>query len=284
MTPVRPTRAVTIAAVISDVDGSLVTDDKVLTAPTRAAVAALAAHGIIFTIVSSRPPRGLRMLLDALKIAMPFGSFNGAVIARPDLSEIETHLLSREVARRAVEMLDAYQIPAWVFAGPDWLLRDAQGPLVALEQRTLGFAPTVVEDFGGRLDAAAKIVGASVDFDRLATCERDMRAALGGTASVVRSQPYYLDITDPHADKGAALLELSRLIKVRPANIAAIGDGHNDIAMFRRSGLAIAMGNADPDVQRAADVVTDSNREDGFAKAVDRFILHAMPLPCAEAP
>jgi Cof subfamily protein (haloacid dehalogenase superfamily) len=214
---------------------------------------------------------------------MPFGSFNGAVIARPDLSEIESHFLSPEIARRAVEMLDAHQVPAWVFAGPDWLLREAQAPLVAWEQRTLGFAPTVVGDFGSRLDAAAKIVGASADFDRLAKCELDMRAAFGRDAFVVRSQPYYLDITDPHADKGTALVELSRLIKVPATNIAAIGDGHNDIAMFRCCGLAIAMGNADPDVQRAADVVTDSNREDGFAKAVERFILHAVPLPCSEA-
>ena len=57
------------------------------------------------------------------------------------------------------------------------------------------------------------------------------------------------------------------------AEIAAIGDGRNDVAMFERSGLSIAMGNAAPEVQRAADFVTDSNSEDGFAHAIERFIL-----------
>ena len=57
------------------------------------------------------------------------------------------------------------------------------------------------------------------------------------------------------------------------AEIAVIGDGGNDVAMFERSGLSIAMGNASPEVRRAADFVTDSNSEEGFANAIERFIL-----------
>jgi hydroxymethylpyrimidine pyrophosphatase-like HAD family hydrolase len=100
-----------------------------------------------------------------------------------------------------------------------------------------------------------------------------VRAALADQASVARSQPYYLDITHPLANKGIALSELARLLAVPREEIAVIGDGGNDIAMFERSGLSIAMGNAGPEVQQAADFVTDSNREDGFANAVERFIL-----------
>jgi hypothetical protein len=60
---------------------------------------------------------------------------------------------------------------------------------------------------------------------------------------------------------------------VSPAQIAVIGDGSNDVAMFEQSGLSIAMGNASPEVQQAADLVTDSNEDEGFAKAIERFIL-----------
>ena len=95
----------------------------------------------------------------------------------------------------------------WVFSGQDWLVRDPDGPYVALEERTVGFRPTMVEDFGRALDTAAKIVGVSKDFELLAQCERDVRAALGDQcAFVARSQPYYLDITHPLANKGAALV------------------------------------------------------------------------------
>jgi Cof subfamily protein (haloacid dehalogenase superfamily) len=262
-----------ISALVSDVDGTLVTDDKILTARAEAAVAKLRASGIIFAVISSRPPRGLRMLLEALAITTPVCGFNGGVIATPDLSVITEHLLSPETARRAVDMLDVPQVQVWVFSGQDWLVRDAHGPYVGLEERTVGFRPTVVENFGHALDSAAKIVGVSEDFELLARCERDLRATLADRATVVRSQPYYLDITHPLANKGAALSELARLLAVPLAEIAVIGDGGNDVAMFERSGLCIAMGNASPEVQRAADFVTDSNREDGFANAIERFIL-----------
>ena len=262
-----------ISAVVSDVDGTLVTDDKILSARARAAVAELHARGIVFTIVSSRPPRGLRMLFAPLEITTPIGSFNGGVIATPDLSVITEHLLMPQVARRAVDMLGAHGAQSWVFAGQDWLVRDSDGPYIGREERTLGFRPTIVEDFGPVLDVAAKIVGVSTDFELVARCERDIRAVLADQASVARSQPYYLDITHPLANKGIALSELAKLLAIPLAEIAVIGDGGNDVAMFERSGLSIAMGNASPEVRQAADFVTDSNHEDGFANAIERFIL-----------
>ena len=261
------------SAVISDVDGTLVTDDKALTARAEAAVAELRASGILFSIISSRPPRGLRMLIERLGIETPVGGFNGGVIATPDLAVVTEHLLSSQVARRAVDTLNARGVEVWVFSGQNWLLRDPDGPYVPLEQHTVGFRPTIVEDFGSALDAAAKIVGVSKDFDLLEQCEHDVQAALADSAFVARSQRYYLDITHPLANKGVALTEIAKLLGIPLTEIAAIGDGSNDVAMFERSGLSIAMGNASPQVQRAADFVTESNRDDGFANAIEQFIL-----------
>jgi len=263
------------SAVVSDVDGTLVTDDKRLTERTRAAAAELRASGIIFSIISARPPRGLRMLLDPLGITTPLSGFNGGVITTPELSPITEHLLSPDAARCAVSLLDTQDVQVWVFSGQNWLVRDSDGPYVGFEERTVGFQPTVVDNFGQSLDAANKIVGVSKEFAILAQRERDVRAALADHATVVRSQSYYLDITHPLANKGVALSEIARLLEVPLAEIAVIGDGGNDVTMFERSGLSIAMGNASPAVQRAADFVTDSNRDDGFANAVERFILSA---------
>jgi len=261
------------SAVISDVDGTLVTDDKVLTACAQAAVAELRASGIHFSIISSRPPRGLRMLIERLGIETPVGGFNGGVIATPDLAVVTEHLLPSQVARCAVDALNARGVEVWVFSGQDWLSRDPDGPYVPLEQHTVGFRPTIVEDFGSALDAAAKIVGVSKDFDLLEQCELDVRVALTSSAFIVRSQRYYLDITHPLANKGVAVTEIAKLLGIPLTEIAVIGDGSNDVAMFERSGLSIAMGNASPQVQRKADFITDSNRHDGFAKAIERFIL-----------
>jgi Cof subfamily protein (haloacid dehalogenase superfamily) len=270
--------------VISDVDGTLITDDKILSARSVAAAAELRSSGIIFSVISSRPPRGLRNLITSLGIDAPVAGFNGGVLATANLAIIAAHLLAPDIARRTVQMLDARGLEAWVFSGQDWLLRQPDAPYVGLEARTVAFGPTPVDDFGPALDTTAKIVGVSTNFEALAQCERDLRAALGAQASVVRSQPYYLDVTHPLANKGDALSHLARLMQVPLAEVATIGDGHNDIAMFERSGLSIAMGNASPEVQRAADFVTTSNGEDGFARAIERYILSAdTPAPVEAA-
>ena len=273
MTPSPRNVSSKISTLVSDVDGTLVTDDKVLTARTQAAVAKLHACDIKFAIISSRPPRGLGMLLRPLGITTPVCGFNGGVIATCDLTVITEHLLSPEIARRAVSLLDPHDVQVWVFSGQDWLVRDPDGPYVGFEERTVGFQPTLVDNFGQSLNVANKIVGVSKEFEFLARRERDVRAALGDQASVARSQSYYLDITHPLANKGVALSEIARLLGVPLAEIAVIGDGGNDVAMFERSGLSVAMGNASPAVQRAANFVTDSNRDDGFANAVERFIV-----------
>ena len=262
-----------ISAVVSDVDGTLVTDDKTLTARSRAAVAELHAAGVAFTVVSSRPPRGLRDLVRTLRITAPMAGFNGGVIAGPDLSVLAAHPLAPDVARRTVALLDERNVEVWVFAGEDWLLRRADETHVGLEKRTVRFEPRVVADFEPFLDSAAKIVGVSADFEHLARCEREIRPALANEATVARSQPYYLDITHPFANKGCALTRIAALLCVPLAEIAVVGDGANDVAMFERAGLSIAMGNASADVRQAADCVTASNGKDGFAVAVERFVL-----------
>jgi Cof subfamily protein (haloacid dehalogenase superfamily) len=262
-----------ISAVVSDVDGTLVTDDKVLTARTRDAVAGLRACGIAFAIISSRPPRGLCMLIDSLGITTPIAGFNGGLVTTPGLSPLTQHLMSPAAAREAVEIIEAHGAEAWLFHGEDWLARDPAGPYVGLEEKTILYPPIIVEDFGRARDAASKIVAVSDDFDLLTRLEPIARAALAERATVVRSQPYYLDFTHPLANKGVALSELAKLLEIPPAEIAVIGDGGNDVAMFERGGLSIAMGNAAPQVQRAADFVTDPNNQDGFAKAVERYVL-----------
>jgi len=272
MTSRRPA-ATKILAIVSDVDGTLVTNDKQVTDDTLAAVAAVRKAGIPFSIISSRPPRGMAPLMKLLGVDTPSAGFNGGVIVAPDLSFLQQHLVSSESARRTTDFLAGRGIDTWVFSGQDWLLQNRAGPYVEHETRTVGFPPIAVSQFGKALDTAAKIVGVSTNPQLLIDCENDLAKLLGSVATVVRSQLYYLDITDRLANKGASLLELAKLLGVLPAEIAVIGDGGNDVTMFEKSGLSIAMGNAEPAVKKKADFVTASNGEEGFAMAIERFIL-----------
>lgn len=262
-----------IKLLLADVDGTLVTTEKVLTPRAIAAVQALRARGIGFAITSGRPPRGMAMLTGPLGIDTPVAGFNGGMWVNPDLSTIEAHTLPRETADRAVALLLSDGLDVWVYSGRDWLVHRADGPHVAREAWTVKFEPRVVTDFGAALDSAVKIVGIGDDPVLMQAAEGRVQAALGDSASATRSQPYYLDITHPQANKGAAVQWLAQRLGMSTDQIATIGDQLNDVLMFRRSGLSIAMGNASEAVQTQAGRVTASSEEEGFAIAVERFIL-----------
>jgi Cof subfamily protein (haloacid dehalogenase superfamily) len=263
-----------ISLVVADVDGTLVTAEKVLTPRAAAAVKALQQAGIDFAITSGRPPRGMAMLIHPLALRTPIAGFNGGVFVKPDMSVIEEHVLDRDVARRAIDVVLRNGLDVWVYDDKDWFVRDPGAPHVAREQRTVQFPPTVVANFDDGLGHAIKIVGVSDDHDRVARCEKEAQEILGRQASAARSQPYYLDITHPDANKGTVVETLSEFLSVPIGEIATIGDMPNDVLMFRNSGLSIAMGNASADVQAQADVTTASHDDEGFAKAMERFILH----------
>lgn len=265
-----------ISLVVADVDGTLVTEDKVLTPRARQAVKALHGAGIGFAITSGRPPRGMTMLVEPLALETPIAGFNGGVFVHPDMAVIEEHVLPAEVARRAVEVILGHRMDVWVYSAQNWLVRDPKAPHVAREQWTVKFPPTLVHDFGAALEHASKIVGVSDDLALVAGCEKDAQTALGEAASAARSQPYYLDVTHPAANKGTVIATLSRLLAVPADEIATIGDMPNDVLMFAKSGLSIAMGNASDEVKAQADCVTDSYNDDGFASAMERFVLAAV--------
>jgi Cof subfamily protein (haloacid dehalogenase superfamily) len=264
-----------ISLLLADVDGTLVTHEKVLTERARNAVHSLHAAGIRFAITSGRPPKGMAMLIEPLALQTPIAGFNGGLFVHPDLTIIEERELAPDVAKQAFDVILKHELDAWVYSGNDWLVRDPAAPHVDREAWTVKFRPKAVQDFGRGLEKAVKIVGVSDDLERVKRCESNAQAALGNRATAARSQPYYLDVTHPDANKGFVAGYLSRLLHIPEEEIATIGDQPNDVLMFKRSGFSIAMGNASDEVKQQAAAVTDSYDDEGFAKAVERFLLGA---------
>ena len=263
-----------IKLLLADVDGTLVTQDKVLTGEAIAAAQELRDAGIMLALTSGRPPRGMSMLIAPLKLEGEIAGFNGGVFVKPDLSVIESHLLDFAAAKETLQLILDQGLDAWLYTEKEWLIRDAKAPHVARETWTVKFDARVVPEFtDADLKDAVKIVGVSDDLDKVAACEKLAQQKLGDKASAARSQPYYLDVTHPQANKGAVVLSLAKLQNISPDQIATIGDMPNDVLMFRKSGFSIAMGNSSDEVKSQASAVTDSNQAEGFAQAVRKFIL-----------
>ena len=262
-----------IRLVLSDVDGTLVTSDKTLTDASVAAVARLRAAGVAFAVTSGRPPRGMAMLVEPLALSTPIAGFNGGLVVDPTMRVLEERSLPQELVPAIIEELDAHGLDVWCYRGVEWLVRDANGVHVAQETATVQFPPRVCAGFDGLAEGMAKVVGVSDDPSAVAAATEAARERFGDGVSASTSQPYYLDVTHPEANKGCVVTYLSAELGIDPSEIATIGDMPNDVLMFARSGLSIAMGNGDREVHRSARHVTRSNDEDGFAYAIDRFVL-----------
>ena len=265
-----------IALVLADVDGSLVTQEKELTPEAIQAVHDLKAAGIKFAVTSGRPPEGMKMLIEPLGIDTAIAGFNGGVTTKPDLKTvIESFDISSEDAKNAVAFLDKAGVDVWVYNHKSWMVRKLDAPHVDREAWTVKFKPEVVEDFTGkRLRDVVKIVGVSDDYKLISDIEAKAQDEFGGNVEVASSQPYYLDFTHAKANKGEVVESLSRTLGIPKEQIATIGDMPNDVNMFRKSGMSIAMGNASDAVKAKATHTTDSNENNGFAKAINKYILN----------
>ncbi len=263
-----------IRLVLADVDGTLVTPDKRVTERSRSAVRKLADANVAFAVPRGRPPRGMSMLVEPLALRTPIAGFNGGMLVSPDMTRAEIRAVPPALVPRIVGDLIDRGLDAWIYQWNDWLLRDPNAPHADREQRTVQFPPTVTADLESHVGGVVKIVGVTDDPARMEACEEQIRERFGEHVSVARSQPYYLDVTNPSANKGEVLRRLARELDVPLEATATLGDMPNDVLMFALSGLSIAMGQASEDVKRSARRVTKSNREDGFAEAIERYVLH----------
>ena len=262
-----------ISAVLTDVDGTLLGKDKVLTERALGAVKSLRERGIIFTITSGRPPFGMRALVEPLGLTMPMAAFNGAVIALPDLSILDERQLPGYLVPALIDMIQAHGLDIFLFRSNDWYVRSLDVPHASREASIIQRPPVVASNFESVLTGVVKVVGVSDDHPRVTACETAVQKQFGTHVSAACSQPYYLDVTHPSANKGVVIERLSRYLKIPMDRIAVLGDQASDVLMFRKSGLSIAMGNASDEVKRQATFVTTSFGEEGFANAVEQFIL-----------
>ena len=262
-----------IRLVLADVDGTLVTQEKVLTEKAKAAVAKLKDAGITFAITSGRPPGGMQTVIKDLTLTTVVAGFNGGVYVTPRLDPIVTRDLPKDAAARALELITSHGLVAWLYTDTVWFVQDTKGPHVDREAWTVGFKPEVTSDYSAYVGQTAKIVGVSDDHDAVAACEKVVQEELGHQVSAARSQPYYLDVTHPAANKGSVVDFLSAVYLIPRSSIATIGDMPNDVLMFEKSGMSIAMGNASELVQAEANFVSHTNEDEGFAHAMETFVL-----------
>ena len=169
-----------IRLMLADVDGTLVTQDKLLTDRAIEAVHRMNDAGILFAVTSGRPPKGMSMLLEPLALTTPIAAFNGGMIVDDQMQTIEQRTVPADVVGPVIELIASFGLDVWVYQEKDWLLQNDKGPHVDREAWTVKFPPKVVANYEGVTDGVSKITGVSDDKAKLdqatAAAQAEVRA------------------------------------------------------------------------------------------------------------
>ncbi|EKK20117.1 Phosphatase YidA [Fructilactobacillus florum 8D] len=265
-----------IKLVAIDVDGTLLNENNELAPETIAAVKQARAAGAKIVICSGRPLSGIHPYLDPLEISgdQEYAiAFNGAVaetvsgkILFQDNVNYEDYL---EVEMMAREMGVHFQIEAvngiYVLNRDISLYSSYESQLVSLAMnyrapeeitREYQICKLMFVDEPAKIDAA----------------NHNLPLSIKERMNVVKSTPVFLEFMNKRAGKGNALEQLTKSLGLTPENVMAIGDQENDLSMIKYAGLGVAMGNGIDDVKQNAQFITKTNRENGVAFALDKFV------------
>ncbi len=260
-----------------DLDGTLLTPQRTITPRTYVALRQAVAGGIKLVIATGQTLAVLRAVCAALPLNVPQIIYNGAIIA--DIQNGTTvyeqlvpaeHILSTLALLRRMHLHRVYHTHQRVYVDEgtptarNWYRPPVPPVIEVPEVESLYPQPCI------------KLVGVG-DAATLREKREELERTLAGQLYVTQASRHLLEFLHPQVSKGNALITLARLLAVRPEEVAAIGDNHNDIGMLQFAGLGIAMGNAHEEVKAAADHVTSSNAEEGVARAIEEKILPFLP-------
>lgn len=262
-----------ISLVISDIDGTLITSNHEVTARTREAAAKLYERGIKLSLASSRPPRSIRPLAELLNLRSPFAAFNGALVITSEGEVMATSEIRPDVTARIKAIADDLGIGVWLYDEEEWYVSE-RNPFVDREEHTSGFSPNM-DDYGARLEGGLNKLTVVGKPELVAIAEERVFGELSEMVSASRSKPRFLDVTAHGMHKGTVVVRLAEVFGISTDQVAVIGDGPNDIEMFRQAALSIAMGQAVDEVRAFATNVTASNDDEGWARGIEKYVMGA---------
>lgn len=262
-----------VGLLVSDIDGTLITRNKILTVEAKQAAQNLKKAGIQLCLVSSRPALGMQQYIQALPVNTPFAALNGGAIFDGYGKILANIKIEAVDVARIYEILHTHKLETWFFSGSDWFVFTYKGDFIEKEIAAIQFTPKIIKTIEGCLQTTTKIMSVSQNTFLLDDVAQKINQLCGGRVVAVRSGDHYLDISNSQANKGSAVQKLAQLLNVPLNETACIGDMDNDIPMLKIAGISIAMGQSNEKVQTHADYITKTNEENGWAYAINHFLL-----------
>ncbi len=263
-----------IKAICCDIDGTLVRDDKSLSEENIKWIQRAFQAGVHFTLVSGRPSIGVKPFYDRMGITGPVSCFNGGTMVDEEGRIIDDHRMSHDTAVKLLEVRDRVgDLDMILFDGMDWYLEKRHSYCYALKRKIYNCECGVgrFRDLIERFDTN-KVVFLSPDPKKLEQTVQEVKNSVDTSKVTLYRSGDFLEVMSSGYDKGSAIDALSRHYGIENSEIMALGDDYNDIPMLKKAGFSVATANAVDEALKAARFITDTNNNDGVAKAIRALV------------
>jgi hypothetical protein len=263
---------------VVDIDGTIVDGNGAISDEDEKALAGAAADGVIVSLSTGRITKACRKIIERLSLDGHHIFFDGALVSDPSQNEeIYCRPIEGELIKQAVEFARANDIYLELYTGKQFFA-ERKNWSDEVHYNFFGVASTIT-DFSGiwrreRIIKAELVVREQGEREKYELFKKEFKGRLH--FSIARSPAFpeidFINIVNLGVSKGEALKKLASFLGISTKEVIAIGDGLNDISLLETAGLAVAMGNAFPEVKRVADYITLDVDHSGVAAAVRKFL------------
>ena len=259
-----------------DLDGTLTNSQKELTDKTKTALLEYQKNGGIVVLASGRPAYGIQPLAQILELQKYGGyilAFNGGqIIDCKNQSVIWQKVIPLEMTRDLAELARKYHVAIMTYYGNQLITETPEHFYVKKEKEINHMEIKPVNSFAEYVDFPMAKCLLAEEENHLAQVEKVAQKIFGESLSIYRSEPFFLEIMPEGIDKAKSLQWLLAQLEIEKKHMVAFGDGFNDQTMIEFAGLGVAMGNAQDQVKKIADLIAPINDENGVAWVLENVV------------
>lgn len=263
------------AVLALDLDGTLTDSKKRISERTKKSIDKFIAAGGTVALASGRPTFGVMPVAKILELDKKGGyilSYNGGCFLD---CKNNKQLFMKELTHEYLPILEKqakeFGINLMTYNGDKAYALDIDEQYYMIEININHFIRVKADPLTPQITFPIIKCLMTADGDYLAKVEREMKKYWEGKLNIVRSEPYFLEVTEVGIDKASTITNMVKKLGKSVDNLICCGDGFNDLSMIQAAGIGVAMANAQERVRAAADYITKSNDEDGIVDVVENL-------------
>ena len=262
-----------IKMVVTDIDGTIADKDANISQSVRNSIDSLSKKGVKVVLATGRMFRATYPVLLDLNLDTPIISYQGGFVKEyfNEQKVLYAKYTDKTLAHETIDYFRSKNIHINIYVN-DTLFVESDDDYIKkyIENRNIVY--TVVNDLK-KVDMTGlhKVLGIDKDTQKIINATKELQEKYKNDLYIIRSTPYFCEVSNPEASKAAALRFLREYWGFKKEEVLAIGDQDNDIDMIKEAGIGVAMGNGTSALKDCADFITKSVDEDGFSFAMEKF-------------